>query len=328
MRLFHTILCCLPIFTQSLSGYFLFQENYASSSSHIRPSATLIATRKLIRPENCLPTAALNIAGACIVAGKKSLATTPFLASVLITQSIMASSMIINDIFDVHIDRVNNQKRPLVTGDVSIHYAIGLASALIFSAEFMNFRHIPKTLRHITHISTCLAIFYTPIFKRILLLKNVSCASMVALSVLFSGFAVASNNINIPPHRAFPTLVIAARLIFIGSFCSEILLDICDRDGDKSHGVVTLPVLFGNKAAWQMAHIAMHLNIMTSTAKMMRVYDMWRGYGLLFICAPILRALRNVKTQNYSQESIVEYCRKTTAPMITFLVYLYWCSRG
>ena len=318
MKLF-SIIFTLPAFSNALSGYYLFE-------GHLRPS-TFIATKKLIRPENCLPTAALNIAGACILAGPKSITSPPFLASLAITQSIMASSMVINDIIDLPVDRINNPTRPLVVGDVSKGYAITLATSLLVLAEFLNFRYIPTALRYVTHLSAALAIFYTPIFKRILFVKNLSCAALVSSSMLFSGLVATNNPAGTLAsfeysRKAFSTLVVATRLIFAGSLCNEILLDISDWEGDMKQGIHTLPTVFGDKTAWQIAYSIMYLNIITNSMDIARIHGLWRGYGLLFICTPLLRMLRNIKINEYNDASIKEYCKKTVGPMLLFLVYL------
>jgi geranylgeranylglycerol-phosphate geranylgeranyltransferase len=315
-NLFH-VSFLLPILGQALSGYHLFQEHFVPTFR--RP--TLVATRKLIRPDNCLPAIALNLAGACIVAGPTAVTTKPFLASVAITQSIMASSMVINDIIDLPVDRINNPTRPLVVGDVSTRYATGLATGLLILAELLNFLYIPKNLQHVTHLSALLAILYTPIFKRILFVKNLSCAALVSSSVLFSGFTVAHNIIHVPT-RAFSTLFVACRMIFLGSLCTEILMDMCDSEGDAVQGIYTLPVLFGNDAAWQIAYSSMYLNVITNSMDIVRIHGLWRGFGLLFICSPLLHKLRQVKDSEYTQSSIKYFCKKTTLPMLLSLVYL------
>ena len=318
MKLFSIIFFTFPILGHALSGYYLFEAN-------LRPS-TFIATKKLIRPENCLPTAALNIAGACILAGPKSITSPPFLASLAITQSIMASSMVINDIIDLPVDSINNPTRPLVVGDVSKGYAITLATSLLVLAEFLNLRYIPTALQYITHLSAALAIFYTPIFKRILFVKNLSCAALVSSSMLFSGLVAANVGGTLQSfdysRKAFSTLAVATRLVFAGSLCNEILLDISDWEGDTKQGIHTLPTVFGDKTAWQIAYSIMYLNIITNSMDMVRVHGLWRGYGLLFICTPLLRMLRDVKANEYSGQSIKRYCKKTVGPMLLFLVYL------
>jgi len=80
---------------------------------------------KLIRSKNILPTLLLSFSGGFVMNPSiyNILKSSIFITSTIITLLIMSCSMIINDIFDINIDKINNSKRPLVTGEVSIKEA-------------------------------------------------------------------------------------------------------------------------------------------------------------------------------------------------------------
>ena len=300
----------------ALPSFSLFQDKFVTHFQ--RP--VFYSTRKLIRSENCLPTVLLNVAGACIVRPSllENIKSVPFLSSLAITQTIMASSMVMNDIFDLPVDRVNNPDRPLVQGLVSVRYATFLAVGLIGVAELINLKFIPYRHRYITHMSAALAVLYTPVCKHVFLLKNISCALLVSCSILFSGLAI-----DVPMNRlAWSKLVVACRLIFLGSVSNEILLDINDTIGDAERGIYTLPVLFGDDAAWNVAYSTMYFNILLNMLDITHSFNAKNGFIFLCICYPTLLFLLDVQTQNYNRNSVFKHCKKSMVPMAFALFFL------
>jgi 4-hydroxybenzoate polyprenyltransferase len=281
---------------------------------------------KLIRPQNIAPTIALNIAGGYIMnpSFPGLLKNPDFLASVLITQSVMASSMVLNDIHDLPIDRINNPERPLVTGEISGSESKRLAVALLLFVEILNVRFIPHGLKYIPRLSSLFAILYTPFFKRAVVLKNAACAALVASSVLFSGFTV-SPDIVIGPNLKL--LTIATKFIFMGSFTSEILLDISDEMGDRINGLKTLPIVFGKDRAWDLAYMSMYLNIMVNALDLLRTFGPWPAIGFVIICSPALDWIRDIRYHEYSRRLIKEYGKKIVGPMGLALIYLGGLSK-
>jgi geranylgeranylglycerol-phosphate geranylgeranyltransferase len=277
-------------------------------------------TTAITRAKNILPVILLNIAGSRIANPVISpLQNGPVLASIAITQCIMASSMIINDICDLPIDRINNPTRPLVSGDLSTFHAKCMTAFFLAAAETINVLCIPPTLRWISRASSLLSVIYTPALKRILFVKNIACAALVSTSILFSGLA-ANPDIIIGP-RAY-LLYIATRAIFLGSICSEILLDIRDRDGDRHFGVPTIPVVFGKEAAWKIANGAMLLNVWMGAVDMSTIGGNYLGMGFATTLLPLITGLRNIRDQGYSREAILGYGSNSCVPLVAMLVYL------
>ena len=132
----------------------------------------------LIRSENIFPTLLLSFSGGWIV--NPSIYTlfnsTPFIVSIINTILIMSSSMIINDIVDINIDKINNPNKPLVNGSVKITEAIIYLFSLLFTAQLLSITYLPKKMQYITKLSILNILLYTPIFKKIIFLKNISCA--------------------------------------------------------------------------------------------------------------------------------------------------------
>jgi len=99
------------------------------------------------------------------------------------------------------------------------------AVSMFFLSEILNLAFMPLHMRWSVHLANLIVILYTPILKRIPIIKNLACANLISFSTVFSAMTV-SDRIN-------PLLYVLANIIYWGSFHVEILLDIADAPGDK-----------------------------------------------------------------------------------------------
>jgi geranylgeranylglycerol-phosphate geranylgeranyltransferase len=183
----------------------------------------------------------------------------------------MSASMVINDLFDIELDKVNNPTRPLITGEITKTEAIVLSSVLLAITEILSFYFLSKNLQIITKISTINIIMYTPIFKKIPIIKNISCASIIAFSVLFTGLASSTQNMS---STKIEYLISFVRLLFLGSLYNEIILDILDYEGDKQNNINTIPVLFGKDISLSILFIIANVNIVWNTFAIYKLYGL------------------------------------------------------
>lgn len=270
----------------------------------------------LIRYKNILPTTLLNLSGGWITLPSIDLFyNIPFLVSIINTLLIMSSSMILNDIYDIKIDKINNPDRPLVTGKVSIMEAKLLVICLLGLTEFLSISFLDQKLNLIVQLSIINIIIYTPILKKITLIKNISCASLIAFAPIFSGLTTNINN---------NLLYILSGMIFLGSLYSEILLDISDKDGDKKNNIITIPVKYGNDKSMNIIYFIMILNIIFTFTNITLQYDINHGIVLPIIFLTVFNSLNNVKNSNYSKDIINE--TSTNINLYLFISLLYLCS--
>ena len=307
-------------------------DNNISEANTFGPLQKSRSFFKLIRPVNILPTMFLTFAGGWIInPNLNALLHTPaFIVGIFNTAFIMSTSMILNDLFDIPMDKINNPERPLITGEVRPVEAIGLSVILLGISEYLSFMYFPKNLQIAIDAAIINILLYTPVFKKITLLKNISCAGLIAFSVFFSGLTTATNIISNPfdfnailtnPH--INLLLINAQIIFFGSLYIEILLDMCDVDGDKQNGINTLPVVYGNEMAFQIANGVSCLNILLAFTEISIAYNLNAGLILLFLYSPLLYYLKDIKTHGFTKENIVKNTQKTTIPL--FMVLTYFC---
>lgn len=286
---------------------------------------------KLIRPLNILPSAFVSFTGGWIMNPQLGnlLHSPAFISGIANTIIIMSTSMILNDLFDIPLDKINNPDRPLITGEVKISEALGLSAILLGISEYLNFTYLPKNLQMVIHLAIANILLYTPVFKKIPLVKNISSAGLIAFSTFFAGL-IANPNPNIVfdissffVNRSLGLLAINTQLLFFGSLYIEILLDIRDADGDKQNGINTLPVIYGNELAFELANRVAYFNILLNFTELSIIYNFYAGLILLLVYSPLLYQLKETKRAGFTKENIVKNSHKTTIPL--FATLLYFC---
>jgi len=279
---------------------------------------------KLMRVKGIPPTFLLCFSGGWIMNPSlpNLLKSVPFIVSVVNTLLITSASMVINDIFDINVDRINSPHRPLITGEVTMKEAYLLSALLLGGAEYLTFRFLPFNLQMIVQLAIIQIILYTPVLKRIFLIKNLSCAGLVSFSIFFNGLASAGNTL-LTTNANFGLLGVALSLIFFGSWSNEIILDMRDIEGDKNNKIVTIPTLFGNDFSWLLLQTINNYNIISNSLSMAYLYNSPRiGSGIVFILTPLLVNLYQVKREKYSLESIKSYTQKSNYPLLALMGYL------
>lgn len=270
----------------------------------------------LIRYKNILPTVLLNFSGGWIMNPSiEILSSTPFLISIINTILIMSSSMILNDLYDLKVDKINNPNRPLVSGKITVTEAVGLTFGLLGLTEFLTVNYLDDSLSLIIQLAIINIIIYTPILKKITLIKNISCASLISFAPIFSGL---STNIN----NNYELLLTLSGMIFLGSLYNEVLLDIRDYEGDQQNDINTFPVLFGYESSYYFARTILSINMIFSLTSLTVLNDFKHGLVLSILSIPLLLDMDKIKTSNYSSDVINEVSNNTNIYLLISLIYL------
>jgi geranylgeranylglycerol-phosphate geranylgeranyltransferase len=232
---------------------------------------------KLTRPINCLITALVVLVGGVISSSQNSIEINLILASV-VAALVAASGNVINDLFDIEIDKIAHPDRPLANGklkiiEAKIFYIILLIIAISISL-ILNHQLLIITLFALT-----LLYFYSFLLKKIPLLGNIVIALLTALAFLFGGIAV--DNIS--------GAIIPAIFAFLINLIRELVKDAEDYEGDKTYNVNTLPVKFGMKRTKQIAlAISIMLIVFTFYPFVERIYKIEYFIVVMIIVNPIL----------------------------------------
>ena len=196
----------------------------------------------LVRTPNCLMIGFAVLIGETIALGR--LPTIGKAVLGFLTASLMlAGTMVLNDIQDIQIDRVNSPDRPLPSGRVSVRaayaFSVTLSVLAITSATLLGIFPLLIAL-----IALALMVFYNIRGKKTGLLGNVVVSFNVALPFLFGGIAV--NNLR-------PLLFIFFLLAFLANTAREVAKGIADVAGDSAKGVKTVAVTMGSRSAARMS---------------------------------------------------------------------------
>jgi geranylgeranylglycerol-phosphate geranylgeranyltransferase len=234
----------------------------------------------------------------------------------------MSNSMVLNDLFDIELDKINNPDRPLVNGQITKREAFGLSTILFIMSEVLSLKYLNMTAQKVVHIANIGIFLYTPVFKRIPFLKNMVCAGIISFSTIFTGMAIGGGS-----NKNYELLAVFFKTIFFGSMNVEMLMDIVDMDGDKKNRVNTLPVLFGKEFTWNLAHNICFFSILTTSFSMAFLYDITVAVYFLLLQMPMFLDMVYIPTQQYNSNIIRKYSQRTIQPLLFTLAYLCLVAR-
>jgi len=166
---------------------------------------------------------------------------------------IMAGANSINDYFDLEIDRINKPKRPLPSGQMTPKTAKRFALMLFLTGIILAVP-IGKASLGLALFSSLAVYAYSAWLKKTAVWGNITVAVISGLAFVYGGLAVG---------RIYPALIVGlfAMLFHWGR---EIIKDIEDIEGDRSHNLRTLPILKGEKAALLLATVVLSLLIVVT----------------------------------------------------------------
>lgn len=287
----------------------------------------ITAYSKLLRTNNILPTFLLNIlAGWLTIPNYKLFINKQFWAFSLITQLTMMNSMVVNDLFDLKIDLINNNNRPLVNKEISIKEAQCLyiytnVVISILSAFFFYEKHFYKFIYTINLI----LFLYTPYLKKILFIKNITCASVVSSTLVLTSKSLLLNNIMIASQNTqhINLIDITSFFLFLSSLYIELLLDVKDIQGDKENNIITIPNYFGVKKTYHFLIVLFSGNLLYHSNIFYKSHNYKLFIGFILANAHFFKnlfTLRNNKMVNDKQ--ILNSVNETTVSLIIFIACL------
>lgn len=275
---------------------------------------------ELIRYKNIIPSFFLSFSGGFIINSSinELFENTNFIISSIITILIMSTSMIINDLYDIDIDKINNKNRPLVTGEITKSEAIISVILLSSLIEYFN-SYLSHNLQIIVNVSLFLIYIYTPIIKKIFLIKNIFCALLISFSIFFSGLSTSESLIN---NKNYDLFLIEISLIFFGSLYNEILLDITDIKGDKINNINTVPVILGKKNTLIIECFILIYNILSSFYTLLFVSDIKYAILFQFSFIPLIYDLYQIFKNDLDDNYIKKAIRNLNIPLFLSVIYI------
>lgn len=204
----------------------------------------------------------------------------------LSTVMIAAAGYIINDYFDLKIDRVNRPDQIIIGKHLKRRVAmvahIVVNSLAIIIAGYVAYRVENWKLIFIQLMAAGALWYYSISFKRQVLIGNIIVALLAALVPFVAGLyelivqhTNAENSVNevlffVEPGTPFEQVMFEFKIVlsitmrwiigfsifaFLSSMVREIVKDIEDYDGDKKYFSNTLPVMYGKEKAKRIAQL-------------------------------------------------------------------------
>jgi len=161
--------------------------------------------------------------------------------------TINAGGNVINDIYDLEIDRINRPKRPLPSGAMSVRQAWFYLIVLFTAGALLSWFISLQAFIIATLISIPTLIAYSACFKRQPLIGNLTVSFMLGLAFIYVGAA----------FDQISATVIMAALAFGFTWIREIVKDLEDMEGDAQQNARTLPLVWGETPTRQLVLVMM-----------------------------------------------------------------------
>lgn len=174
---------------------------------------------------------------------------------------IAAGGYVINDYFDIKIDRINRPDQLIVTQYISketaMRLSIGLSGVGMVCGLVVAFLLRSTTIGILFAIIPGLLWFYSSSYKRLLIVGNVTIALLSATSILMIAIANVANL-----QLKFGDILLYSNLTdkiyawvggfslfaFLLTWIREIVKDLQDQMGDREYECHSMPIVWGNTA--------------------------------------------------------------------------------
>lgn len=216
--------------------------------------ARAFALVSLIRPVNSMMIGFAVIVGIAVVAPSKIISMESLLG--FFTGFFVSSySMVINDQYDLQIDRINSPNRPIPSGAVSMMQATMLAAILLLLG-FASSSLISLMNLAIAAFFALWAWSYSYWGKRRGLLGNMMVAASMAIPYVFGGVAIEKGN-----DLMLWSLALTS---FLAGTGREVVKAIADVEGDKTRYIRSVAITTGEKTAARIGAIFFLAAVSTS----------------------------------------------------------------
>ncbi|MBT8263312.1 MAG: geranylgeranylglycerol-phosphate geranylgeranyltransferase [Bacteroidia bacterium] len=258
---------------------------------------------KIIRPVNLLLIAIVQILIKYVIfdvfEAETAMNDLQFALLLVATLAIAAAGNVVNDIYDVEIDRINKPEKVLVGKTITEKRAfnyfiflnvIGVVCGFILANQLGK----PGLAATFIVISALLYIYSTQL-KAMLILGNVLISALVSFSLLivliFDLYPIAINGLSESQQTASEIVLHYAIFAFVVNLIREIVKDLEDINGDKNGGINTLAIALGRNRTTMLVFVLAVLTIIGIVAYLYTfLYNkkILVLYFLFLVVAPLL----------------------------------------
>lgn len=198
----------------------------------------------------------------------------------LVVTLVTAAGNVINDYFDIGIDRVNRPDRPIPSGQVSPGSARAYAGVL-FLAGILICLFTNELCITIAIINSLLLVAYAAWLKRTPLLGNIAVSYLAGSMFLFGGaLSGMPGLLHVLPF---------ALMTFFAMLARELVKDAEDVEGDLASGAETIPIRYGIRNTILLALFSGLLGAVSSLVPYLW-WGAWYVCGILVVDSIIVYA--------------------------------------
>lgn len=243
------------------------------------------------------------------------ISATEFMLVVANSMIIAAGGYILNDVYDIEIDRINRPERQVIGKLLSRNEGVQVTTILLLLAliigilaSFMMASALPSM---VFPVAILVVWWYAARLKKTLIWGNLAVACMTSATIgmiwLFELDAAGLLQ-NSQIHTSFLNSIILAVMIFAGglNFVREIVKDIEDIRGDTEVNCHSLPVVAGIKSSIKVINVLTILMLLVLIACLLWLWNKELQYVsvwlIVMVVTPLLVFLRLVNHAENKQE--------------------------
>jgi len=257
-------------------------------------------------------------AGVCVVLGEllalgEIPTATEIVPGFLSFFFISAAALILNDYFDIEIDRINAPERPLPAGLVTEQDVVVLSIAVTILGFITGYLISPEALL-VVILVWAVGFLYNWRFKKAGFIGNLMVSFSVGMTFVFGGIAVG---------KPFETIVwFFAVIVMLVDLGEEIAADAMDIEGDRQAGSRSIALVFGRENAFKISAAIFLLVIVASILPFFLGWLEWIYlFPILLMDAVILYSTRKLLDSRIANRRI--YIRWIyLSGLVAFLIFI------
>ncbi|MDG1332943.1 MAG: UbiA family prenyltransferase [Crocinitomicaceae bacterium] len=248
------------------------------------------------------------------------ISTIDFFVICIGVEAILISGVILNDLVDTGIDRINKLEKRSIERTISKYWAKMYFWLFTFIVIGISIYIAQCILRDWVWIGTgayLISVLYNLYLKRLPLIGNIAMASLARFVPLVIPILVSDSISNLENDRIEVLIYVYASLVFMITIPRELTLDLSDINGDNAFGYRTLPILVGARVSKYVAALFVVSTIILSLMTIATYQHL--TIPLIILDLGSLRFLYGLP-QTSSRSGYIKICRQLWLTMIIGMI--------